>query len=357
MSFSQFALPMLAAMFVVTAASGCSASRWLSRKDYAEMGDPFLAFPQVAESSASSALGSGTTTSAGEGIVRLGQPGSTSGASAAGRSSLSGGSVTSPLSGPKPIQTAATLAAAASRPAASQAQYPDAAIAGRAAASRNSAVGDIHPGPSLSDFMSSGADPSAEKSITATRVSRTVAAPGVVDDEEFAAFDQYVKSNGRGGLNSGATHSPGADRQSQIAAAEWEGQSSSLDAPQSESPELSSNTVVVEDPWASTEPAFAQPTQTGSGRQIVGRQHAPAPVESLSDSQNPFGTNSPQIDASWNGEASPLVAGQSGAEVQGNPFTESAGSQTSSGSGMSQKKLDTAFQMDSGWKPANFIHP
>lgn len=134
---------------------GCSRSRWLSRRDYAEMHDPFT---ENGQSESGSSEGEGGI----PGVASLADGKRTAAvAHSSGEESAANYGDAEKLSGPKPIHPKGS--GHESGGAVAQASYPDAdSESSNITNASASAADDAAPGPSLTDFMQE--DPEAAAS-------------------------------------------------------------------------------------------------------------------------------------------------------------------------------------------------
>ncbi len=130
----------------VTAVTGCTGPRWLSRNDYSQLHDPFMQ-PSSTLADAQTAPNQNLNS---VGVARMGESAGTMSDSLRSeqRTAGLGGNSTgiASLSGPKPIQRVSAQDTRGVPGGVSRAVYPGSSPAASAA---------TYPGPSLSDFMSS----------------------------------------------------------------------------------------------------------------------------------------------------------------------------------------------------------
>lgn len=345
--------------------SGCSKSRgWLSRKDFAEMQDPFMEPSEAIAGKDDSSRGS-------KGRATLGD----SSASIADRRDQS---TTPGSSGPKPIRTAGATGDTSAKNRVSSAVYPS-------EPNGDSISGDNRPvksysGPALSDFLqqkradasntsnpanqnAQAAAPRSTQNPAATRAALPTMSP------EAENFSSFLSTNS----NTVAEKSQQANQPVQTAG----------------------NNVDDFVSWAEQRKAELS-TEAQSARSTV----AGAPAQATAATQSVFqqaktarqemvnSMATPEFDGGENEKATPLLKqkftppdaaplprakapGANSLANDVNPFADSYGDfQSSESNSTSQKpatatsetakskpSLDESFRMDTGWKPSNMIRP
>ena len=368
MTLKANSIVLVAACLLATSSIGCSASRWMTRRDYAEMADPFLAAPQEKTLVA----GSDGATRNPDGVARLGQPpaASYSGQSATGVASLSRNPGESSLNGPKPLQTAAV----SDRNSMARATYP----AGATMPEQRTAALSGNNGPSLSDFMSTAPDTrggTQEKIISGPPISN--AASTQFSNSEFAAFDAYVQQNQKLNSPSGSNvqtsfEQPQATEVKQTLPAATDAASArrsplptAFDPAAAPTAMQSNARIPAQAPPAwdldSAATAFDSQTSAGSSEenpfafaadQMSNRPSGsslPATVESLSSMG--IGFEAPPV-VTTDTSRSELNSGTAST----NPFAGFDQAPQNADNGKSSS-LDNSFHIDSGWKPSQLVRP
>jgi len=350
-------------LVLVGLTSGCQRSRLLSRNDYASMHDPFMdAEPTIA-----------TAAAGGEGVARMpsnGMPPATSSAQRPRRTAA-----VALTGGPKPIDGTISSSTGRGDIPVARATYPsDAGIpAGSASRSRR------YPGPSLSDFMSKDSGNASSKP------------KNEVASAELQDFAKFVDSS----APPPAAPSPAAEAESEASklASLIGADMGKLDPspatetktpPAMTSPAATSNVFAggPTDYFPAGESAIVPPPSSSNaptapaGNSSVSAQ-APLP-------ENPFAAlNAAAATAETVQPAQPTeapefddasIAAAVAAESFDNPFPDLAESSATPGTGSpwvadesaaattstsgafpETEGLDSAFRMDTGWKPSHLV--
>ena len=367
MTFKADSIVLLVACVMATSGVGCSASRWMTRRDYAEMADPFLAAPQEKSLIAGSEGAANNT----DGVVRLGQPPAASyaGQSTTGVASLSRTAGEGSLNGPKPLQPAAVN----HRNSTAKASYPARATMPE---QRTAALTGSN-GPSLSDFMSTATDNRAAAEQMSNGGPPVSSAAAQTSASEFAAFDAFVQQNQKSNAPS-RTNVQTSFEQIEAAAAGGN---------------LPAATDAAAAPRSQLAAAFGDPPPTATMQQNARKSaHAPpawdpgaspsasrTPTNAGGTAENPFAVAAEQ--AANQPSASTLHTATESLPTQGmgfetpatvttdmnraelnsgtastNPFAGFDQSPQNSDNGKSSS-LDNSFHIDSGWKPSQLVRP
>lgn len=164
----------------VTAVTGCTGPRWLSRNDYSQLHDPFMQ-PSSSLADAEAAPNRDLNS---VGVARMGESAGTASDPFRSEQRTAGLGGNTPgivsLSGPKPIQRVAASDSQGAPGGVSRAVYPGSSPVSSTAS---------YPGPSLSDFMSS---PDSATTTATAATAAPAAGQGRVDHEfEEWAAQQY----------------------------------------------------------------------------------------------------------------------------------------------------------------------
>lgn len=312
--------------------SGCAQNRLLSRRDYAEMHDPFM------EPSAASSLAAAGSSSEGQGsdvgVVQLGAPKSYGASSTADSTGMVA------LGGPKPILRASAETSVGASGGVIQAIYPGA---------RNATA--EYPGPSLSDFMTSqsrtaSADRTsttetsnadtvfltdARQSATAQATANPFGATGASPSADVSDFEKFAMAQSQ-------KQTPEMNRPAPVPAFSADLRPQSAGAPSGnefddwvsqQSRRLESSTPIITPPHQ--KPSFDPDPFAFVGGDNAGVQNAAG--------QNGSGRNA----AGATQAAEPLIRDRSGLSRE---FP-----------GETSKTASSGFEIDTGWKPSHFTRP
>lgn len=374
MLFHRKLLILALAVPALAVSSGCTNSRWLSRKDYSRLHDPFMdPTPAVAAS--------GTSSSDGAGMARLGAP------TAAANAAASGLDVTSDsqspgvarLSGPKPIQRVSAISTSDSPAGAvAHATYPGSGPATATYPGGEPRTADLPPyggkpssaaqsGPTLADFMQTKSAPAATPAAAAAnpfaaQASGTGSAAAPFGNSPSPAT---AASGGAPGISPFAEFAPG---QAGTAAASGIGQNAPVSSQAREdfAAWVNEQQAQANRISAAIRPAAASASSSGSAMGSGSSTAAPVFDEPSrmeeplipQESGNAFPPSASAAPVNPSTAASPLPATSLRGGAADNPFAAfdqpSAGqpAATIGGDG-----LDAGFEMDSGWKPSHFTRP
>jgi hypothetical protein len=361
--------------------TGCAAkNRWLSRKDYSEIQDPFMETEAVASKDESPAS-EGSRDSAGR--AKLGGTASSTGSVAKSESS--------PGSPPKSVpQTGASEDGVARVGRVANASYPEKTAATRSptqpgGTATNPAVRS-YQGPALSDFLSrkqtesvtAAADKAHAATRTATEVVRNPAsaispaarAAAIPDlSEEAAGFDNFLQK-GTDTVNSKAKQAASKVQETEQSAEDfsswasqekqkWTQEGSNAAAAVSTAPAAAKKQVKsaagqIRKAADEVVTEFETPEfdEAAAARPLL-KRHSPAPATSEEEPEFEF-EQAPSKRST--GASNPFENPFDGEEVKTTPPTKHTTTQSSRPGKESSKSLDSTFQMDSGWKPSHLTN-